>query len=91
MAVNEVILELAKQISFLQDKCNELALENQRLVKKKTKSEQKKLEVPPALNAWMKSLAKNKEQELLKKYADRITSINKKDPGWNPPKKFFDI
>lgn len=91
MAINQVILELSKQISVLKEQYDELARENNRLIKKQKTKKKNAYEVPPALNAWRNSLAKNKEQELLTKFADRIASIKKKDPGWNPPKEFFDI
>lgn len=90
MAVNEVILELAKQLSVLQAKYDDLVHKTQAFSQQKTFGKNA-LNKPPVLNAWMQHLAKEKEQELLTKFADRIASIKKKDPGWNPPKEFFDI
>lgn len=93
MAINEVILELSRQITVLKQRYDSLMMENQQLigVQKKRTRKKKTVNVHPALNKWMSSLAVKKEEELLKKHADRISEIRKESPGWEPPNEFFEI
>jgi len=88
MGINLAIMELSSQIALLRAENERLSAELNSVKKNKR---QRSVSSHPMLMKWKQRLACEKYDELMLLYADRIAAIQEVEPGWEPPKQFFDI
>lgn len=79
------IKELSIQIALLQEQLQKQIVSTK---KRKVKSEP---EARTKLRRYIQSLEGEQYDKLCLKYKDEINFIQKREPGWLPPKRFFDI
>ncbi len=97
MSLDIAILELSKQIIRLQSELDLLRGDQKDIqptcsISPETKK--RKLKASKAkskLSILLYRMQQEHYEMLCQKYKDEIAFIQKRDPGWMPPKRFFDI
>jgi dsDNA-specific endonuclease/ATPase MutS2 len=94
MSLDIAISELSKQIARLQSELDIFRGNNNDLnsfSKEANKKRKKHSKVKSRFSLMLYKMQQERYNMLCEKYKDEIAFIQKRDPGWMPPKRFFEI